>query len=43
MKALRQSVFLVTAALLEVGGDALVGWGLKGGCIQGFLLCAVAL
>ena len=40
---MRQLVFLVTAALLEVGGDALVRWGLKGGRILGFLLGAIAL
>lgn len=34
---------MVTAALLEVGGDALVRWGLKGGRILGFLLGAITL
>ena len=34
---------LVLAALLEVGGDALVRWGLKSGRILGFVLGAVVL
>jgi small multidrug resistance family-3 protein len=38
-----QLAFLITAALLEVGGDALVRWGLKGGRILGFVLGAVTL
>jgi drug/metabolite transporter superfamily protein YnfA len=40
---LRELVFLIFAALLEVGGDALVRWGLKGGRILGFILGAVTL
>ena len=40
---MRDIVFLVIAALLEVGGDALVRWGLKGGRIFGFVLGAVTL
>jgi drug/metabolite transporter superfamily protein YnfA len=36
-------MFLIIAALLEVGGDALVRWGLKGGRILGFILGAVTL
>jgi small multidrug resistance family-3 protein len=40
---MRNFSFLVIAALLEVGGDALVRWGLKGGRILGFILGAVVL
>jgi small multidrug resistance family-3 protein len=40
---MRDIVFLIIAALLEVGGDALVRWGLKGGRILGFILGAVVL
>jgi small multidrug resistance family-3 protein len=40
---MRDIVFLIIAALLEVGGDALVRWGLKGGRILGFVLGAVTL
>jgi small multidrug resistance family-3 protein len=40
---MREIIFLIIAALLEVGGDALVRWGLKGGRILGFVLGAVAL
>ena len=40
---MRDIVFLIIAALLEVGGDALVRWGLKGGRILGFVLGAVVL
>jgi drug/metabolite transporter superfamily protein YnfA len=40
---LRELAFLILAALLEVGGDALVRWGLKGGRILGFILGAVTL
>jgi len=40
---LRELAFLIIAALLEVGGDALVRWGMKGGRISGFILGAVAL
>jgi drug/metabolite transporter superfamily protein YnfA len=40
---LRDLAFLIIAALLEVGGDALVRWGLKGGRILGFVLGAVTL
>jgi multidrug transporter EmrE-like cation transporter len=36
-------LFLLLAAFLEVGGDALVRWGLKSGRILGFALGAVAL
>ena len=36
-------VLLLTAALLEVGGDALVRWGLKSGRILGFVLGAAVL
>ncbi len=34
---------LVMAACLEVGGDALVRWGLKSGQILGFVLGALVL
>jgi small multidrug resistance family-3 protein len=40
---MRELAFLTIAALLEVGGDALVRWGLKGGRILGFVLGAVTL
>lgn len=40
---MRELVYLIIAALLEVGGDALVRWGLKGGRILGFILGAVTL
>jgi drug/metabolite transporter superfamily protein YnfA len=40
---MRELAFLIIAALLEVGGDALVRWGLKGGRILGFVLGAVTL
>jgi small multidrug resistance family-3 protein len=36
-------MLLVIAALLEVGGDAFVRWGLKEGRILGFILGAVVL
>jgi drug/metabolite transporter superfamily protein YnfA len=39
----RDLAFLIIAALLEVGGDALVRWGMKGGRILGFILGAVTL
>jgi small multidrug resistance family-3 protein len=39
----RELTFLIIAAFLEVGGDALVRWGLKGGRILGFILGAVTL
>jgi small multidrug resistance family-3 protein len=35
--------FLVGAACLEVGGDALVRWGIKSGQILGFVLGGMAL
>lgn len=35
--------FLSAAALMEVGGDALVRWGLKSGKILGFVLGAAVL
>ncbi|HZO87673.1 MAG TPA: hypothetical protein VFB38_04980 [Chthonomonadaceae bacterium] len=40
---MRALAFLMVAALLEVGGDALVRWGLKGGKVLGFVLGAVVL
>ena len=36
-------IILVIAASLEVGGDALVRWGLKSGQILGFVLGAIVL
>jgi small multidrug resistance family-3 protein len=36
-------LFLLLAAFLEVGGDALVRWGLKSGRIIGFVLGAIVL
>lgn len=36
-------IVLLGAAFLEVGGDALVRWGLKSGRILGFVLGAVVL
>ena len=35
--------FLTLVALLEVSGDGLVRWGLKGGRILGFILGAMVL
>ena len=40
---MREIVFLALAAFLEVGGDALVRYGLKGGRVAGFVLGAVTL
>jgi small multidrug resistance family-3 protein len=40
---LRELAFLILAALLEVGGDAFIRWGLKGGRILGFIMGAVVL
>lgn len=34
---------LILAALLEVGGDALLRWGMRGGAIAGYILGAAAL
>jgi small multidrug resistance family-3 protein len=36
-------IFLLSAAFLEVGGDALVRWGLKSGRIVGFVFGAAVL
>jgi len=36
-------LFLLLAAFLEVGGDALVRWGLKSGRVLGFILGALLL
>jgi small multidrug resistance family-3 protein len=36
-------LILLAAACMEVGGDALVRWGLKSGQLIGFLLGAVVL
>ena len=40
---MREAAFLILAAVLEVGGDALTRWGLKGGRWWGLLLGAVVL
>ena len=40
---MRKMALLVVAALLEVGGDALVRWGIKGGRGTGILLGALVL
>lgn len=40
---MREAMFLALAAVLEVGGDALVRWGLKGGRWYGMALGAVVL
>jgi small multidrug resistance family-3 protein len=40
---MREALFLALAAVLEVGGDALVRWGLKGGRWYGLALGAVVL
>lgn len=40
---MREAMFLVLAAVLEVGGDALVRWGLKGGRWIGLALGAAVL
>jgi small multidrug resistance family-3 protein len=40
---IRTAIFLILAATLEVGGDALVRWGLKGGRVLGLVLGAAAL
>lgn len=40
---MREAGYLVVAALLEVGGDALVRWGLKGGRWYGFAAGAAVL
>ena len=40
---MREALFLVLAALLESGGDALVRWGLRGGRLAGFILGAITL
>src|SRR5436305_1767761 len=40
---MRESMFLILAAVLEVGGDALVRWGLKGGRWYGLALGAAVL
>jgi small multidrug resistance family-3 protein len=40
---MRALLILTLAAVLEVGGDALVRWGLKGGRVLGFVLGAGAL
>jgi len=40
---MREALFLALAATLEVGGDALVRWGLKGGRWYGLALGAAVL
>ncbi len=40
---MRELSILVLAAILEVGGDALVRWGLKGGKVAGLILGAAVL
>ncbi len=40
---MREALFLALAAVLEVGGDALVRWGLKGGRWYGLALGAAVL
>lgn len=40
---MREAMLLVLAAVLEVGGDALVRWGLKGGRWYGLTLGAAVL
>jgi drug/metabolite transporter superfamily protein YnfA len=40
---LNKIILLFIAALLEVGGDAFVRWGLKEGRILGFIMGAVVL
>lgn len=40
---MREAMFLALAAMLEVGGDALVRWGLKGGRWYGLALGAIVL
>jgi multidrug transporter EmrE-like cation transporter len=40
---MREAMFLALAAVLEVGGDALVRWGLKGGRWYGLALGAAVL
>lgn len=40
---MREAAFLLLAAILEVGGDALTRWGLKSGKWYGLALGAVVL
>lgn len=40
---MNQWLLLSAAALLEVGGDALVRWGLRSGRVMGFVLGAAVL
>ncbi len=40
---MREALFLLLAAILEVGGDALTRWGLRGGKWYGLVLGAVVL
>ena len=40
---MREAAFLVLAAILEVGGDALTRWGLKSGKWVGLVLGAAVL
>ncbi|HEY3267594.1 MAG TPA: hypothetical protein VGM37_11745 [Armatimonadota bacterium] len=43
MRSTSVAVALLLAALLEVGGDALIRWGLRGGRAAGFIAGAAAL
>jgi small multidrug resistance family-3 protein len=40
---MRELFILVAAAVLEVGGDSLVRWGVRGGQTMGFVLGAIVL
>jgi drug/metabolite transporter superfamily protein YnfA len=40
---MRDLAILALAALLEIGGDALVRWGIEGGRVLGFVLGAALL
>ena len=40
---MKEVLILIGAAALEVGGDALVRWGVRGGSNLGFVLGAIAL
>ena len=40
---MRELILLTAAAILEVGGDALIRWGLRGGQNFGFVLGTVVL
>ena len=40
---MKEFLILIAAAVLEVGGDALVRWGVRGGQSMGFILGALVL